>query len=214
MAKLQNFLRANHPPTGADYWRVIALLGDGRVFVNVRINLSGNVAHPEITPFAISDVIDVRLDPGGDESSTTAPTEVNSTVPISPWDDTAVLISPNGASRATIFAAGEIAMGAPTRGTLRLNGVEICEGCNPSMVWSRDSQLLAIPQWTITKSQRLLIIGASSGRAISVTEEEFRVLQLERFEESLVQGIDSPVYEPRRISIPAFPSRPPSLQLS
>jgi hypothetical protein len=68
------------------------------------------------------------------------------------------LVSPDGHTTAQITDASGIAMGAPTSGELRLSNGMTRAGCNPSIVWSEDSDFLAVPQWTRERSQRLLIV--------------------------------------------------------
>ncbi len=91
-------------------------------------------------------------------------------------------------------------MGAPTRGTLVISNGMSYQRCNPSIVWSDDSQYLAVPQWTHYRNQRLLVISLkqeSSGYAPGL----FRVLELHSFLNGKIKGIDSPIYQPREIEI-------------
>jgi hypothetical protein len=72
--------------------------------------------------------------------------------------------------------------------------------CNPLIVWSDDSQYLAVPQWTRERKQRLLVISLgqeSSGYAPGL----FDVLELHSFSNGKIKGIDSPIYQPREIEI-------------
>ena len=117
---------------------------------------------------------------------------------LSPWTDAAVLVSPDGRCTARITDAMEIAMGGPTAGELRLSNGFRLSGCSPAMVWSDDSAYLAVPQWTRTRSQRLAIVSVHA-RTVHYGPGEYRVLQLERFEGGLVQGVDSPIHRPRRV---------------
>jgi hypothetical protein len=119
---------------------------------------------------------------------------------LSPWCDTAVLQSPDGQYTASIQDAGEIAMSAPTSGELKLSNGMVLGQCNPSMVWSSDSEYLAVPQWTHNMNQRLLIISFSRRKA-RYASGEYHVLQLESFDSGIVRGIDSPVHNPRKIEI-------------
>ena len=70
--------------------------------------------------------------------------------------------SPDGKWVARINPATEISMGNPTLGTLCVsNGLHIPD-CNPSFIWSDDSQFLAVPQFfrrlgLFTRS-RLLVV--------------------------------------------------------
>jgi len=91
-------------------------------------------------------------------------------------------------------------MGAPTSGILNISNGMSYRGCNPSIVWSDDSQYLAVPQWTRERDQRLLVISLvdkSSGYAPGL----FRVLELHLFLNGKITGIDSPIYRPRDVEI-------------
>jgi hypothetical protein len=119
---------------------------------------------------------------------------------ISPWTGSVYLTSPDGKLTATIDNAQEVGMGAPTRGTLVISNGMSYQRCNPSIVWSDDSQYLAVPQWTHYRNQRLLVISLkqeSSGYAPGL----FRVLELHSFLNGKIKGIDSPIYQPREIEI-------------
>ncbi len=120
---------------------------------------------------------------------------------ISPWDGGAELTSPDGRTTAAILCANEVAMGAPTAGELTLsNGIISRQRCNPSMVWSSDSEYLAVPEWTEDRNQRLLVISMSR-RQFGYAPKEYRVLQLESFDDAIVRGIDSPAYMPKRVKV-------------
>ncbi|MBB4638983.1 hypothetical protein [Longimicrobium terrae] len=119
---------------------------------------------------------------------------------ISPWSDTASLISPDGRTTASIEDAGEIAMGAPTSGTLILSTGLTVERCSPSMVWSDDSRYLAVPRWNLDRRQQLVIIDAREG-AVRALPEIYRVLQLESFDGGIVRGVDSPIHRTQPVAI-------------
>jgi hypothetical protein len=67
------------------------------------------------------------------------------------------------------------------------------------MVWSEDSRLLAVPRWTWL-GQNLMIIDTVPGEA-HVAPGRFRVLQLSAFRGGIVEGIDSPIHEPRQVRV-------------
>ncbi|MGD8240333.1 MAG: hypothetical protein PVH68_17390 [Armatimonadota bacterium] len=119
---------------------------------------------------------------------------------VSPWDSSVESISPDGQIVATIEDANEVAMGAPTRGQLVLSNGVVRERCNPSIVWSDDSEYLAVPQWTPDRMQRLMIISVSR-RESRCAPGIYDVLQLESFEGGVVRGTDSPIHLPRRIAV-------------
>ena len=119
---------------------------------------------------------------------------------ISPWENNVHLTSPDGKSWATMAAADEVGMGAPTAGELVLsNGMKL-SGCNPSLVWSDDAAYLAVPQWTRQRQQRLMVISLAE-RQLGYAPSTYRVLQLESFVGGLIGGIDSPVYQPRQLTV-------------
>ena len=122
------------------------------------------------------------------------------TAGISPWADQENLSSPDGKTTAVIDDAGEVGMGAPTSGRLRLSNGLTFESCNPSLVWSSDSKYLAVPQWTPLRNQRLLIISVTDCRH-GYAPGEYRVLRLESFDQGVIRGIDSPVYQPRPVQV-------------
>ncbi|GMV95619.1 MAG: hypothetical protein AMXMBFR82_53970 [Candidatus Hydrogenedentota bacterium] len=119
---------------------------------------------------------------------------------ISPWMDSVKLTSPNGRITATIRDAIEVAMGAPTRGQLILsNGISV-PNCNPSIVWSSDSEYLAVPQWTSDRRQRLLVI-AICKKQLGYAPDVYDVLHLDAFHSGIITGIHSPIHLPRAIKV-------------
>ena len=83
------------------------------------------------------------------------------------WRDTFLLESPDGKLVAEIPTAGEVSMGNPTIGILRLsNGFEL-DRCNPSFIWSNDSRYLVVPRYFkrfgLFRRQRLVIIDVFDG---------------------------------------------------
>jgi hypothetical protein len=119
---------------------------------------------------------------------------------ISPWADGAVLESPDGTKTARIDDGHEFAQGAPIWGRLVLStGLQLA-GCNPSMVWSEDSRFLAVPRWRIDRSQSLVIIDTVRGE-VRVAPGTFRVLQLSAFRGGIVEGLDSPIHQPKQVRL-------------
>ncbi len=119
---------------------------------------------------------------------------------ISPWEYELELTSPNGLYHAKIYDANEIAMGAPTSGTLIIEGIITINNCNPSIVWSSDSLYLAAPQWTRDRSQRLVIVDIENASLI-ITEGNYRVLELHSFDDGIISGVDSPIHNSKVINI-------------
>ena len=85
-------------------------------------------------------------------------------------------------------------MGGPTSGTLALAGLRV-EGCSPSLAWSDDSRLLAVPQWTPDKAQRLLLVDPAAG-SVRTLPGTYRVLELRSFRGGVLEGTDSPRHRP------------------
>lgn len=129
--------------------------------------------------------------------------------PISPWTWEAGLVrlvSPDGRHVAEIVDLKEIAMGAPTRGLLQLsNGMTLAD-CNPSMVWSEDSRLLAVPVWNLDRRrgdwwQRIAIVWPDKG-LVRRAPGTFKVLELASFSGGIVRGVDCPAAaEPKPVAV-------------
>jgi hypothetical protein len=123
-------------------------------------------------------------------------------MPISPWDTSVTLPSPDGRLTAAIEDAREVGMGAPTRGRLVLsNGMALAD-CNPSMAWSEDSRLLAVPQWVEVQGsnapgQRLAVVDPVN-RRVGYAEGLYRVLEVHSFSGGVIRCVDSPAHHPRR----------------
>ncbi|MBI4251497.1 MAG: hypothetical protein HY618_03475 [Candidatus Tectomicrobia bacterium] len=130
-------------------------------------------------------------------------------MPISPWDCSVSLPSPDGSLTAVIRDAVEIGMGAPTRGKLALSNRMSLEDCNPSLVWSEDSQLLAVPQWHYgpkpgpagARPVQWLAIISPGRRQVRYAPGIYRVLELHAFAGGVVRGVDSPAYAPRPFEV-------------
>ena len=79
-----------------------------------------------------------------------------------PWRRSHRAIAPNGSLVAEIAEAFEHSMSNPTVGTLRTSdGIELAN-CNPSFIWSDDSNYLVVPQWyryfALFLRQRLILV--------------------------------------------------------
>ena len=120
--------------------------------------------------------------------------------PISPWSYSAYLESPDGKFAATFKYGSEVCQGGPTYGKVIVSNGMTFDSCNPSFVWSADSKYLAIPKWTHYREQRLLLVNAEH-RTGELLPDVFQVLELHSFAGGTIEGIDSPVFKPRRISI-------------
>ncbi|MFC1467311.1 hypothetical protein ACFLQY_01275 [Verrucomicrobiota bacterium] len=127
------------------------------------------------------------------------------TEPISPWIDRAERKSPNNTMTALFENGMEIAMGAPTLGTLSVilsDGRKkiVSEDAAASFVWSDDSRFIAYSRWRGNRNQNLCVFKISD-LSTDVSPDEFRVLELRNFTEGKIEGIDSPVYQPRTFSL-------------
>jgi hypothetical protein len=120
--------------------------------------------------------------------------------PISPWTYHVSLASRDGRFTAAFKYESEVCQGGPTYGRVVLSNGMTFDSCNASFVWSDDSKYLAVPQWTHYREQQLLVIDAELGTS-EILPEVFQVLELHSFKEGMVEGIDSPVYKPKRVSI-------------
>ena len=119
----------------------------------------------------------------------------------SPWHgETAELASPDGAITATVENPMELGMGGPSMGELVLSNGMRREGCSPSMVWSPDSEYLAIAQWGEDHGQRLMILSMSR-RQSRYAGRTYRVIELESFDGRIVTFVDSPKSAPVRIEL-------------
>jgi len=111
---------------------------------------------------------------------------------ISAWEmKTINLLSPDGKTNAVIDNPTEYGMGSPTLGRLKLSIGMSLDYCSPSIVWSDDSQYLAVPQLTERQYQQLLVIDIPK-RKIGYVEKEYKVIELYTFSDSIIRGIDSP----------------------
>lgn len=131
---------------------------------------------------------------------------VQTNMAISPWNSFARIDSPDGRFTAVYEDAMEIAMGAPTRGVLKISekqtGRCIAElaNANGSFIWCSDSAVLAFPQWTPERMQKLVFVRVPQGTTHPM-KREYRVLQLDSFEQGVLQGVDSPIHQPSKLTI-------------
>ena len=119
-----------------------------------------------------------------------------------PWDFANEFTSPNRKLSLEFGYAEEVAMGAPIagecflktgKGNFTLNGT-----FGGPAIWNESSDKAAIPYWTPYRSQKLAIIDVNEMK-ILISEKKFRVIQVSKFENGVIYGIDSPIYEPETI---------------
>lgn len=89
-------------------------------------------------------------------------TEMPSPYNLPIWRDSFQLKSPDGKLIAEIPSTGEVSMGNPTIGTLKLSNGFVMDRCNPSFIWSDDSRYLVVPRYFrrfgLFRRQRLVLI--------------------------------------------------------
>ena len=125
--------------------------------------------------------------------------------PISPWTDHAERASLDGNITAVFRKGREIAMGAPAAGELIIKrpGAKdqvITDDAAASFVWSDDGRFLAFSKWRRDRNQSLCVLSIAEG-TVDESPDEFRVLELRAFCNGRIEGVDSPIYMPRAISI-------------
>jgi hypothetical protein len=110
--------------------------------------------------------------------------------PISMFADSVTLSSPDGRFTATMTGAAQVEMGAPTRGTLQISNGIVRDDCNPSIVWSDDSQFLAASE-IVDHGQpaRVLVFSMSRGEA-RYAPGQYRGLELQSFSQGSVRATD------------------------
>ncbi|MEP3209724.1 MAG: hypothetical protein ABJN95_11065 [Maribacter sp.] len=120
-----------------------------------------------------------------------------------PWNFANESLSPNGKFILQFGYVGEVAMGAPLSGEcfllfdnkkFTLNGM-----FGGPIVWNEISDKAAIPYWTENRFQKLAIIDMSEMK-IYISDKDFRVIQLDKFKNDLILGIDSPIYRTEKIN--------------
>lgn len=125
---------------------------------------------------------------------------------ISPWDVSVKKISPDGQYRAEITDAGEVAMGAPTLGKLRITHLETSQciaevdSVNPSVAWADDSSFLAFPKWTSSRLQHLGVYQVKE-RQLIFYPKTFTVLKIYRCHLGMISFVDSPLHKPQKNKI-------------
>ena len=119
-----------------------------------------------------------------------------------PWDFANKYTSPDRLLTLDFGYVGEIAMGAPLSGEcfLKIQGKRFkLDGMfGGPIVWNESSKKAAIPYWTRNRLQKLAIIDINEMK-ILISKKEFRVIELSKYENELVYGIDSPIHQTEKI---------------
>jgi hypothetical protein len=124
-----------------------------------------------------------------------------------PWDfnvGTQQFVSPNQSQHLYYQTdkLSELGMGGPLRGPcfwVKPNGEEVLvhANCGGPPVWQQQGDYFAIPIWEFSFfhswTARVGVVALSS-RKLILFRKSFNVLQLEAFDESLIFGVDSPIF--------------------
>ena len=115
--------------------------------------------------------------------------------------------SPDGTYVASVNGAQEYAMGSETYGTLTITGEyrgypvrHVFEHCNPTILWSDDSKILAVPQRTREQVLRLLLISLPRGQTQTIPRL-FVCLELHSFAAGVIRGVDGQTYFPMKFEM-------------
>ena len=119
-----------------------------------------------------------------------------------PWNFHLAYPSPDNQHKIEYQNVGEIAMSAPHGGSciLYVHGKKYEPDAHfggPAL-WNSESDKIAIPLWTRSRNQKLAIIDIKK-MTLAISAKNFRVIQLEDFQENLISGIDSPIYKTEKI---------------
>ena len=117
------------------------------------------------------------------------------------WQRSLRLQSPDDMMWAEIKDACEVSMGNPTIGTLLLSSGLKVENCNPSFVWSDDSNFLAVAQYSANwfggiGKQKLLIINVLENCAWRSPKLAYYI-QPATFREDKIKVILNPFHKSR-----------------
>lgn len=114
------------------------------------------------------------------------------------------LTSPNKKYRIEYTELYEIAMGAPIGGECFLISndikIKLSDFCGGPIIWNQESSKIALPIWTKNRDQKIGIYDIES-KTMTVYKRKFRVLQLDRFIDNKLIGIDSPIFQTEKIEI-------------
>lgn len=117
------------------------------------------------------------------------------------------LVSPNGLYRVVYYDLNEIAMEAPLRGSGFIEDsdntkIKLHDWCGGPPIWEKDGFSLAIPVWTRDFThgtfQQTAVMDMTT-KQLKIFKRQFRVLDLQSFEKSMIYACDSPIFNPEKI---------------
>ena len=108
------------------------------------------------------------------------------------------LIAPNGKLRIEYGEQYEIAMGAPLGAECFLiiednERIKISDWAGGPAIWNSESDKVTFPIWTKNRAQQIRVVDLNVEKIITFSQI-FRVLELEKFENSKIIGVDSPIH--------------------
>lgn len=114
------------------------------------------------------------------------------------------LTSPNRRYKIEYHNLYEIAMGAPLIGrcSLIVNNhvtIPINNSAGGPVVWSSNSLSFCLPIWNKQRSQYIQVFNLKENTKITYSKC-FRVLEISEFKDSIINGVDSPIYKSSKVS--------------
>lgn len=120
----------------------------------------------------------------------------------SPWYFEDEYPSPNTKYKLVYEMVGEVAMGAPLAGICKLvhgNRTYSLRGSfGGPVVWNQRSDFAALPYWGPGRMQRLAIVNIPT-LELWLSQQVFRVIELTHVKQGVIYGIDSPIYQAKKI---------------
>lgn len=118
------------------------------------------------------------------------------------------LLSSDQFHKVVYYDLNEIAIGAPIGGSCYLETVDhskkvkIHDWCGGPAIWEKEGYLLALPIWTRTvlkgTVQQIGILDLRT-MELKIFAENFRVLNIRSFENTVIYAYDSPIYQTKKV---------------